>query len=397
MPETKKREKIVLAYSGGLDTSVAVKWLIDKGYDVICYMADVGQGMDVEPSRKKALEIGAVKCIVDDLRERFIVDYAFRALKAGAMYQGRYNLATALSRPIIAEGMLDTVAAEGARSVAHGCTGKGNDQVRFEVAFHLKAPHVKIMAPVREWELTTRESEIEYAKKHGIPIEQTKEKPYSIDRNLWGVSVEGGVLEDLANEPKEDSFVSLTPADRAPEEAEYVTVSFKSGVPAEVNGRALSPVELVEELNDLGARHGVGRVDMVEDRLVGIKSREIYEGPASAILYEASGALEEVTLDREVRKCKKLLSGKYAELVYNGLWFTPLREALDAFMDSACERVTGEVKIKLYKGTVTAVARKSDRSRYDKGLATYGEGDNFDQSLARGFIELWALPYGDGS
>ncbi len=387
------KKKIVLAYSGGLDTSVAIKWLADRGYDIVCYMGDVGQGSDNEKSKKRALKIGASKCKIGDLKEKFITDYAFRALKAGALYQGKYNMATSLSRPIIAEAMVDFAKAEGAVAVAHGCTGKGNDQVRFEVTFHIKAPNLKVIAPVREWELTTRESEIDYAKKHGIPIEQTKKKLYSVDVNLWGISVEGGKLEDPGIEAPKDTYISVKRPEEAPDKPEYVTVSFSRGIPCAVNGKKYKPVEFVKKLNKLGNVHGVGRIDMVEDRLVGIKSREIYEAPASAILYTAHRALEELVLDREVRKYKQLVSERYAHLIYNGLWFTPLKEAIDAFVDSTQKNVKGDVKLKLYKGSVTVIGRKSPKSRYNEKLATYSEGDIFDQSLARGFIDLWAMPY----
>ena len=387
------KKKVVLAYSGGLDTSVAIKWFMKKGYDVVCYMADVGQGADAASARKRALKIGAKKCVVDDLRDEFIRSYAFRALKAGALYQGKYNLATALSRPIIANGMVDVAKREKASCVAHGCTGKGNDQVRFEVTFHIKMPGVKVVAPVREWELKTREEEIDYAKKHNIPIEQTKKKLYSIDKNLWGISVESGKLEDPWFEPPKDTYITLTRPEDAPAKAEYVTVTFERGSPAAVNGKRYAPVPLVEKLNKLGAKHGIGRVDMIEDRLVGIKSREVYEAPGPTILQAAHTALEELVLDREVRRYKQGVSRTYSELVYYGLWFTPLKEALDAFVDKTQQRVSGDVKMKLYKGTASVAGRKSPNSRYRVNLATYGKGDVFDQSLAKGFIDLWAMPY----
>lgn len=388
-----EKKKIVLAYSGGLDTSVAIKWFMERGFEVVCYMGDVGQGADAVSARKRALQIGATKCVVDDLKDEFINDYAFRSLKAGAVYQGKYNLATALSRPIIANGMVKVAKKENANFMAHGCTGKGNDQVRFEVTFHLKAPGIKVMAPVREWELKTRESEIDYAKKHNIPIEQTKKKLYSIDKNLWGISIESGKLEDPWFEPPADTFITVARPEDAPSKAEYVTVSFKKGIPVAVNGKAYKGVELVEKLNRIGGRHGVGRVDMIEDRLVGIKSREVYEAPASTILQAAHIALEELVLDRETRKYKHGVSRTYSELVYNGLWFTPLKESLDSFIDKTQANVTGEVKIRLYKGMATVASRKSPYSRYKLSLATYGEGDVFDQSLAKGFIDLWAMPY----
>ena len=386
------KKKIVLAYSGGLDTSVIIKWLIDRGYDVVCFMGDVGQGADTDSGRKRALKIGASKCIVGDLKKEFVKDYVFPALKAGALYQGKYNLATALSRPLIADAMIDIAKKEKANAVAHGCTGKGNDQVRFEVTFHLKAPTLKVIAPVREWELSTRESEIDYAKKHKIPIEQTKKKIYSVDVNLWGISVEGGDLEDPWIEPSKDTYISVVKPENAPAKAEYVKVTFKKGLPVAVNGRKYQPVELIKKLNKIGGKHGVGRVDMIEDRLVGIKSREVYEAPASKILYEGHSALEELVLDRETRKYKQLFAQRYSELVYYGLWFTPLKESMDAFIESTQKAVSGDVKLKLYKGSVTVAGRKSPNSRYKLELATYGEGDIFDQSLAKGFIDLWAMP-----
>ncbi|MDP8259320.1 MAG: argininosuccinate synthase [Candidatus Aadella gelida] len=387
------KKKIVLAYSGGLDTSVVIKWLMERGYEVICFMGDVGQGQDMEKARTKAFRIGASKCVVADLKKKFITEYAFRAMKTGAMYQGKYNLATALSRPIIAEAMADFVKKEKATAVAHGCTGKGNDQVRFEATFHMKIPTAKVIAPVREWELKTREDEIDYAKKHGIPIDQTKKKLYSIDQNLWGISVEGGKLEDPWIEPPLDTYVTVVPPEKAPAKAAYMTISFDKGIPRAINGRKYAPIELVKKLNKIGGVHGVGRVDMVEDRLVGIKSREIYEAPGSAILYAAHGALEDLVLDRATLKYKRGLAVRYSELVYNGLWFTPLKEAIDAFVDKTQENVKGDVKIKLYKGNVTVCGRKSPKSRYKEELATYSEGDVFDQSLAKGFIDLWVMPY----
>ncbi|MBU1084557.1 MAG: argininosuccinate synthase [Candidatus Omnitrophota bacterium] len=387
------KKKIVLAYSGGLDTSVAIKWLMEREYEVICFMGDVGQGADTEKARKRALKIGASKCKVADLKEKFLKEYAFQALKTGAKYQGKYNLATALSRPIIAEAMSDFAKKEKASAVAHGCTGKGNDQVRFEATFQMKIPNVKVIAPVREWELKTREDEIDYAKEHGIPIEQTKKKLYSVDLNLWGISVEGGKLEDPWIEPPPDTFITVVPPEKAPNKAVYLTISFKKGIPIGINGREYPAIELVKKLNKIGGIHGIGRVDMVEDRLVGIKSREVYEAPGSEILYSAHSALEELVLDRATLKYKSAIAARYADLVYNGLWFTPLKKAIDAFVDKTQENVVGEVRVKLYKGKVTVCGRKSPRSRYKEKLATYGEGDIFDQSLAKGFIDLWVMPY----
>ncbi len=387
------KKKVVLAYSGGLDTSVIIRWLMERGYEVVCYMGDVGQGSDAESARKRALEIGASKCIVGDLKEEFISNYAFRALKAGALYQGKYNLATALSRPVIADAMVREALKEKASALAHGCTGKGNDQVRFEVTFHVKAPGLKVIAPVREWELTTRESEIDYAKEKNIPIEQTRKKIYSIDKNLWGISVEGDKLESPEEEPGEDTYITVAPVEKAPSSGCYVSISFSKGVPVAMDGKKYAPAELVRKLNTLAGKHGVGRVDMIEDRLVGIKSREVYEAPASTVLYAAHTALEEMTLDRATREYKNFIAQRYAELVYNGLWFTPLRESLDTFVDKTQENVSGDVELKLYKGNVSVSSRKSPNSRYKLELATYGEGDVFDQSLAKGFIDLWAMPY----
>ena len=387
------KKKVVLAYSGGLDTSVIIKWLMERDYEVICYMGDVGQGADKKSGEYRALKIGAKKCIVGDLKKEFVEKYVFPTLKTGALYQGKYNLATALSRPLIADRMVEVAKKEKAFFIAHGCTGKGNDQVRFEVTFNLKAPNMEVIAPVREWELTTRESEIDYAKKHKIPIEQTKKKLYSIDVNLWGISIESGKLEDPWVEPPKDTFISVVPPEKAPDKAKYITVGFKQGIPVTLGGKKYSGVELIQKLNKIGGASGVGRVDMIEDRLVGIKSREVYEAPASSILYASHRALEELVLDRETRRYKDYLAVRYSELVYYGLWFTPLKGAIDAFTTEVQNCVTGEVKLKLYKGNVTVCGRKSPNSRYKMKLATYGKGDCFDQSLAKGFIDLWSMPY----
>lgn len=386
-------KKIILAYSGGLDTSVLIKWLTLRGYEVVCYTSNIGQGELSDNIKKRAVKIGASKCIVEDLREVFVKDYIFPTLKAGALYQGKYNLATALSRPLIALSMIKHARKEKAGYVAHGSTGKGNDQVRFEVTFKLKAPEMKILAPVREWELKTREEEIDYAKKHNIPIEQTKKKSYSIDRNLWGTSIESGSLEDPWNEPADDTYISIQKAEKTPSKAEYLTVTFKEGIPVAINGRKYSSVNIVEILNKKGSKHGIGRVDMVENRLVGIKSREVYEAPASRMLYEAYSALEELVLDRETARFKRIVAERYAELVYYGLWVTPLKSSLDSFINMAAKNVSGDVKLKLYKGMVTVAGRRSPHSLYKLELATYGDKDVFDQKLAKGFIDLWAMPY----
>jgi argininosuccinate synthase len=386
-------KKLVLAYSGGLDTSVAIRWLCDRGYRVIAYMGDVGQGGNVSVLKKRAKIAGADKVIVENLKGEFIHDFIFEALKAGAIYESKYFLATALSRPLLAKGLVETAQREKAKFVAHGCTGKGNDQVRFEVTIASLNPRLKILAPVREWELPTREAEIRYAKQHKIPIDVTKKSPYSIDKNLWGVSIESGKLEDPYCEPAKDVYQWTKDPQRAPAKPQYVELYFKSGIPAKINGSVYSGETLIAHLNELGARFGVGRTDLVENRLVGIKSREIYEAPAATILHEAHKALESLILDRELAHFKEFVALKYAELIYYGLWYTPLKKALDKFIHETQKNVTGTVKLKLCKGACTVVGRKSPYSMYKKELATYGEGDQFDQSLAKGFIEIWGLPY----
>ncbi len=386
-------KKVVLAYSGGLDTSVIIKWLTKRGYGVIAYMADVGQGSNFETYKKRALKTGAIKVVVEDLRSEFVKDFVFKALKAGAVYEDGYLLATALSRPIIAKGLVRTAQKEGAEFVAHGCTGKGNDQVRFEVTINALDPRLKVLAPVREWELKTRSEEIEYAKNNNIPIDTTKKKPYSIDVNLWGISIESGKLEDPYYEPDEDTYQLTKGIDKASAKPVYVEVEFKSGVPVKLNGKAMSGVELITKLAKIAGDAGVGRSDMIENRLVGIKSREIYEAPAGWTLHAAHKALEALVLDRETLHFKELVAHKYAEMTYYGLWYTPLKCALDKFIDETQKKVSGTVRLKLHKGTCSVVGRKSPESLYKKELATYEKGDVFDQSLAKGFIELWGLPY----
>ncbi|KXS44929.1 MAG: argininosuccinate synthase [Candidatus Frackibacter sp. T328-2] len=385
--------KIVLAYSGGLDTSVAIKWIKDE-YDaeVIAFAADVGQNEDLEPLEEKALATGASKIYIEDLKEEFLKDYAFKGLKAGAKYEGKYPLATAYSRPLIAKKMIEIAKKEGADAVAHGCTGKGNDQVRFDVSYHALDPDIKIVAPLREWEFGSREEEIDYANENDIPVGATKENPYSIDRNLWGISIECGILEDPWAEPPAEVYQITAAPEDAPDEAEYIEVTFANGEPIALNGEELGPVELVNELNEIAAKHGVGRVDMVENRLVGIKSREIYEAPAAEVLLDAHRHLEDLVLDRETYHYKELISEKYAELTYYGQWFSPLREALDAFIDSTQQYVNGTIRVKLYKGNATVVGRKSDSSLYQENLATYEKSDTFNHDAAIGFIELFGLP-----
>ncbi|MFW6022644.1 MAG: argininosuccinate synthase [Halanaerobiaceae bacterium] len=391
----KKIDKIVLAYSGGLDTSIAIKWLKDKyGAEVIAYCANVGQeGVESwDLIEEKGYQTGASKVYIDDLKEEFIKDYVFKALKAGALYEGKYPLATALSRPLITKRMVEIAHENGADAVAHGCTGKGNDQVRFDVSFRALDPELEIIAPLRFWEFSTRNEEIDYAKANDIPIKATKDNPYSLDSNLWGIAIECGVLEDPWNQPPEDAYLWTTSPEDAPDEAEYVTISFDKGIPVKINNEYFAPVELVEKLNKLGSKHGVGRIDMVENRLVGIKSREIYEAPAAVILDTAHQHLEDMTLDRDTLHYKYLISEKYSQLLYNGLWYSSLRDAFDAFVDETQEQVSGEIKVKLYKGTATVVGRKSPYSLYQYDLATYDEADSFDHKSAEGFIKLWGLP-----
>jgi argininosuccinate synthase len=388
-----KINKVVLAYSGGLDTSVILKWLKEKyNCQIIAFVADVGQGDDFAAIKKRAFKTGASKVIVQDLKEEFVREYVFPSLSANAIYEGKYLLATALSRPLIAKKMVEIAVKEKADAVAHGCTGKGNDQVRFEVTIMAKAPSLEILAPVREWELKSREEEIEYAKKHNIPLTVKKEKIYSIDKNLWGISIECGILEDPWREPPADAYQMTLAPEKAPNKATYVEIYFDKGIPKKINGENYTPVTLIEKLNKIGGVNGIGRADMIEDRLVGIKSREVYESPAGTILYLAHRELENLTLDRDTLHYKELISPRYAQLVYWGLWFSPLKEAFDAFINQAQEEVTGTVKLKLYKGNCIVVGRKSPHSLYKENLATYTLADVFDHQSAKGFIELWGLP-----
>jgi len=393
MAEKKKISKILLAYSGGLDTSVAIKWLQDK-YDaeIITYTADLGQKQDWKEVEEKALATGASKAYIDDIREEFIEEYVFPALKVNALYQEKYPLATALARPLISKRMVEIAKKEGVDAFAHGCTGKGNDQVRFEVSYKALAPEIEILAPLRDWEFKSRDAEIEYAEANDIEVKATKDSPYSIDQNLWGVSIECGILEDPWEEPPADAYLWTKDVDETPDEAAYVEIEFKEGIPTAVDGEELPPIEIVNKLNSLGSEYGVGRIDMVEDRLVGIKSREIYEAPAGEILMTAHKALESLTLDRDTKNYKASMASKYAEMTYYGLWFSPLRDAMDAFVDKSQQTVSGTVKLKLYKAQCTIAGRKSDFSLYDHGLATYDESDVFDHQSAPGFINLWALP-----
>ncbi len=384
---------IVLAYSGGLDTSVCVKWLTQRGYRVIAFMANVGQGEPAAEAVARAKVAGATAVVVRDLRREFVTDYCYPALKAHAVYEGKYLLATALSRPLIAKYLVGVAHERGARSIAHGCTGKGNDQVRFEMTARFLDPSLEIIAPVREWEFRSREEEIAYAARHKIPVEVSKRSPYSIDQNLWGTSIESGVLENPWTEPPADPYRSIRSPERAAARAAYVTVGFVRGIPQELNGRRYPAVRLVERLNRLGAAHGVGRSDMMESRVVGIKSREVYEAPAATILLEAHQELERLVLDRELLQVKEGLAATYARLVYSGLWLTPLKGALDAFVNETQRRVTGTVRLKLLKGSCRVVGRTSPHSLYRARLATYSAKDQFDQRSAAGFIKLMGLPY----
>ncbi len=385
-------EKVVLAYSGGLDTSVAIKWIKEKyGMDVIAVTADVGGDRDLEAVREKALNVGAVKAVVVDARDDFVRHYAFPALQADAIYQGVYPLATALSRPLIARLLVGIAGKEGATAVAHGCTGKGNDQVRIDVGVAALGPHLKIIAPAREWGMT-REQTIAYAQRHAIPIPVTSASPYSIDQNLWGRSIECGVLEDPWAEPPEDVFAWTASAQDAPDQPGYVEIGFEQGLPATLDGRAWDGIGLIQELNDLAGRHGVGRIDHIEDRLVGIKSREIYEAPAAIALFTAHQALEAMTLSREQLRLKQKVAAEYADIIYNGLWFSSFHQDLAAYVRSTQRYVTGTVRLKLHKGACRVVGRKSPHSLYRHSLATYDKGDQFDQGASVGFIHIWGLP-----
>jgi argininosuccinate synthase len=386
-------KKVVLAYSGGLDTSCAIKWLKDKGYQVVCFIADVGQGEDFALIEKRALKTGASKVYIRDLKNEFINDFVLPALKANAIYEGKYLLATALSRPLIAKYLVDIAHKEKATAVAHGCTGKGNDQVRFEVTVNILDPKLEIIAPVRVWQFKSREEEIEYALKKNIPIDVTKKKPYSIDKNIWGISIECGELEDPWKAPPEQAYQITTSPEKAPNKPEYLEIYFEKGEPKKINNKSLNSIKLIESLNKIGAKHGVGRIDMVENRLVGIKSREIYEAPAGTILFAAHKELESLVLDRETAHFKESVSLKYSELAYYGLWYSQIKESLDELIKNTQKKVTGTVKIKLYKGSCVCVARKSPNSLYKKELATYGKEDKFNQKLAEGFIKIFGMPY----
>jgi argininosuccinate synthase len=385
-------EKIVLAYSGGLDTSVAARWLKEeRGYEVIALTVDVGMQRGREEAQSRALAAGAAKFVWREAQDTFVRHFAFPALAAGAVYQGSYPLATALARPLIARELAEVARAEGATAVGHGCTGKGNDQVRFDVAVQALAPELRIVAPVRDWDMD-REGEIAYAQERSIPVPVTRDSPYSIDENLWGRSIECGVLEDPWQEPPPDVYEWTVSPAKAPDAPAYVEIGFEAGLPVSLDGREAAPASLVLRLNELAGEHGVGRVDMVEDRLVGIKSREIYESPAAVTLLTAHEALEQMTLSKDQRRLKARVAQEYAEIIYNGLWFTAHHQDLAAYVQSTQRHVIGTVRVKLHKGVATAVGRKSPKSLYDFSLATYDREDQYDRTAAPGFIHIWGLP-----
>ncbi len=385
-------EKVVLAYSGGLDTSVAIKWLQDKYHlDVIALSVDVGNEPDFPAIRAKALKLGAIKAIVRDVRNTFVKDFIFPALKADAVYQGQYPLATALARPLMAKLLVEVALEEGASAVAHGCTGKGNDQVRFDVSVAALAPDLKITAPAREWDMT-RDETIKYAQRHGIPVPVTTASPYSVDQNLWGRSIECGVMEDPWLEPPDDAFIWAKPLNRTPDEPEYVDISFEKGIPVAINGQEMDGLTLLPRVNDMAGKHGIGRIDHIEDRVIGIKSREIYEAPAGVVLLQAHQALEAMTLSKLQLRFKQIVAAEFADLIYSGLWFTSFRRDLAAFVESSQRFVTGTVRLKLFKGHSAVVGRKSPHSLYSHSLATYDKGDTFDRTAAVGFIKIWGLP-----
>ena len=385
--------KIVVAYSGGLDTSVMVKWLKEKYQaEIITATGNLGQEKELIGVEEKALKTGASQAFIEDLTGEFVQDFIFPALKAGALYERAYPMATSLGRPLLSKMLVDVARKTGATVIAHGCTGKGNDQVRFEVSIAALAPDINVIAPLREWEFKSREEEMEYAKKNGIAVSATTASPYSIDENIWGTSIECGVLEDPMVEPPEDAYQRTVSPQQAPDDPETITIEFEQGIPVALDGKGLNAIELIKKLNTIGGVHGVGRIDLVENRLVGIKSREIYEAPAATILHFAHTELERLTLDKGVFNLKSQLSQEYANLVYNGLWYSPLKSAIDAFVNESQKTVTGTVKVKLYKGTVAISGRTSPFSLYNAKLATYTKEDQFDHKASEGFIKIFGLP-----
>ena len=388
------KEKVVLAYSGGLDTTIIIPWLKENyDYDVIAVAVDVGQGEELEPLHEKAKKSGAEKLYIIDVREQFVTDYIWPTLKMGAVYEQKYLLGTSFARPIIAEKLVEIAKKEGATAICHGATGKGNDQVRFELTIKSLAPHMKIIAPWRIWNIKSREEAIDYAMARGLDVPVSKKRPYSMDRNLWHLSHEGAELEDPWNEPPKDLLLICKTPEEAPDEAEYVEIEYEKGVPVKVNGEALGPVALIETLNAIGAKHGVGVADLVENRLVGMKSRGVYENPAGKILFDSHQILETITLDRATAHYKDMMAIRFAELVYDGCWNTPLREAMSAFADSTQQNVTGTVRVKLYKGNVIPAGVKSPYSLYMEEIATFGDSKElYDHKDSEGFINLFGLP-----
>ncbi len=388
-----KKERIAVAYSGGLDTSVIVKWLQEKyNADIITVTGNLGQKKELIGVKEKAMKTGAVKAYMQDLRKEFVDDYIFPALKAGALYEHNYPMATAIGRPLLAKSLVEVALKESCTAVAHGCTGKGNDQVRFEISVAALAPQLKVLAPVREWEFKSREEEIAYCERHGIHIAATKKSPYSIDENLWGTAIECGVLEDPMVSPPADAYQHTVSAGLAPNKPATISIEFKNGVPVKLNGRKMPGIQLIDRLNQIGGKNGIGRLDLIENRLVGIKSREVYEAPAATILHFAHRELERLVLDKDTSHFKSKLAADYADMIYNGLWFTPLRSAMDAFVNETQKVVTGLVKLKLYKGNIEIAGRKSPYSLYDTKLATYTEEDSFDHKASEGFIKIYGLP-----
>lgn len=387
------KEKVILAYSGGLDTSIIIPWLMENyDYEVIAMAADVGQGEELEPLNEKAIKTGASKIYIENLQEEFVNDYIFPTIKAGAKYEGKYLLGTSFARPIIAQRLVEIAEKEGATAICHGCTGKGNDQVRFELAIKALNPHIKIIAPWRIWDIKSREQAIDYAAERGIPLPVTKEKSYSRDRNLWHMSHEGVDLEDPWNEPSPDLTQICNSPENAPDQAEYIEIDFEKGIPVALNGQTMGGIELITQLNQIAAKHGVGIADIVENRLVGMKSRGIYETPAGTVLYEAHDQLESITLDKDTMHYKQKLALDFANVVYNGKWYTPVREAMSAFVDITQQNVTGTVKLKLYKGNIIPAGIKSPYSLYSEDFATFEEDEVYNHADAEGFINLFGLP-----
>jgi argininosuccinate synthase len=387
------KKKVVLAYSGGLDTSIIIPWLKENyGYEVIAVCVDVGQGAEIDSVKAKAIKSGASKLYIEDVKDEFVEEYIFPTLKAGAIYEGKYLLGTSFARPLIAKKLVEIAHKEGAEAIAHGATGKGNDQVRFELSIKALSPNMKVIAPWRIWDIKSREEAVDYAMARGIPVPVTKSHPYSMDRNVWHLSHEGSDLEDPWFTPDDSMLLMTTPPEKAPDKPTYIEIYFEKGIPVAIDGIKYKPLEIVEKLNDIGGQNGVGITDMVENRLVGMKSRGVYECPGGTILFTAHKELERLTLDRQTMYFKDLIANKYAQMVYDGLWFTPLKKAMDAFVDSTQETVTGTVKLKLYKGGCTVCGIKSPYSLYSVDYATFGEDQVYNQKDAEGFINLFGLP-----